>query len=50
MTETRTRTVLNKDIQALLDQQGRVEYNQTVTKRQYIVAGAHFEERTDGPL
>lgn len=43
-------TVLNENIQALLDQEGGIEDDQTVAEGQHVVAGADFEELTDGSL
>lgn len=43
-------TILNEDVETLLDQQGRVKDNEAVTEGQDIVAGASFEEFTDGSL
>lgn len=43
-------TVLNENVQALLDQEGGIEDDQTVAEGQHVVAGADFEELTDGSL
>lgn len=43
-------TILNEDVETLLDQQGRVKDNEAVTEGQDIVAGASFEKFADGSL
>ena len=42
--------ILNQDIQTLLDRERSIEYDEPETERKNIVAGADFEEVTDGTL
>jgi hypothetical protein len=44
------RTILNEDVETLLDQQGRVKDDETVTEREDIVACTSFEEFANGAL
>jgi hypothetical protein len=44
------RTILDEDVETLLDQQSRVEDDETVTERQDVIACAGFEEFADGSL
>jgi len=41
---------LDEDVETLLDQQGGVEDDETVTERKHVVAGAGFEELANGSL
>lgn len=43
-------TILNEDVEALLDQQRLIEDDQAETQGQNVVAGADFEECSDGAL
>lgn len=43
-------TVLDQDVEALLDEQVGVEHNEAEGQRQHIVAGALAEEVSDGIL
>lgn len=43
-------TVLDQDVEALLDEQVGVEHNEAEGQRQHIVAGALAEEVSDGVL
>jgi hypothetical protein len=42
--------ILYQDIETLLDQQRRVENNQTEAQREHVVARAHLEERANRSL
>lgn len=44
------RTILDEDVQALLDEQGGVEDDQTEAERQDVVAGPDLEKGADGLL
>lgn len=43
-------TILNERVQALLDEQCRIEGDKPVAQRKNIVAGPHLEEGSDSPL
>lgn len=43
-------TILDEDVQALLDKQRGIEYNQTEADGKDVVAGADFEEGSNGAL
>ena len=43
-------TILDQDAQAFLDEQRGVEYDQSETQGQHVVAGADFEEFSDALL
>jgi hypothetical protein len=42
--------ILDQDVEALLDQQRRVEDNQAEAQREHVVARAHLEERANRSL
>ena len=46
----RRRTILDQDIQTLLDKEVVVEHDETEGKREHIVAGPDFQELADSPL
>jgi len=43
-------TILNQDVQTLLDQQRRVEDDKAETQRKNIIGGSLLEELTDSNL
>jgi len=43
-------TILNQDIQTLLDQQRRIEDDKAETQRKYIIGGSLLEELTNSNL
>lgn len=45
-----SRTILNEDVQALLDEEVVVEDDQSERERQHVVAGSDLQKLADSPL
>lgn len=46
----RERTILDENVETLLDQEGSIKDDETITEREHVVAGAGFEKLANGSL